>query len=514
MLREAGALEVHVRISSPPVKWPCFYGIDFATRAELIANGLTIDQIRDSIGADSLSYVSLDGLTDATDLPADELCRACFWTGATCTAARAATAGQDLLEVRGSMSCGRLFPTRTPPTTRNRLPTRCAPGAPVTDGPASYAESGVDVVAGERAVDLMRASVAAAQRPEVVGDLGGFAGLFDASALRGFRRPLLATATDGVGTKIAVARALDRHDTIGRDLVAMVVDDLVVTGAEPLFLTDYIACGQVVPERIAQIVAGIAAGCAEAGCACWVETAEHPGLMAPDEYDLAAAGTAVVEADQMLGPQRVESGDVVLGLASSGLHSNGYSLARAVLIGDDPSRLDITVAELGRTVGEELLEPTRIYTQVCLDMIRTVGGVHALSHVTGGAWRPTWRGCCCRGSPRSWIVPLGRRCRCSISSPALAVSNSPRWKWPSTWGSGWSSWPIHGSWRHCSPATADGGCPYWVRSDRPVPTTSRRHHRRVGPAVRSCSPAHTPADGAGTNAWRPRRRGHRRRALE
>lgn len=255
----------------------------------------------------------------------------------------------------------------------------------MTDGPASYAESGVDVVAGERAVDLMRASVAAAQRPEVVGDLGGFAGLFDASALRGFRRPLLATATDGVGTKIAVARALDRHDTIGRDLVAMVVDDLVVTGAEPLFLTDYIACGQVVPERIAQIVAGIAAGCAEAGCALLGgETAEHPGLMAPDEYDLAAAGTAVVEADQMLGPQRVESGDVVLGLASSGLHSNGYSLARAVLIGDDPSRLDVTVAELGRTVGEELLEPTRIYTQVCLDMIRTVGGVHALSHVTGG----------------------------------------------------------------------------------------------------------------------------------
>ncbi|MFN8125994.1 MAG: phosphoribosylformylglycinamidine cyclo-ligase [Candidatus Nanopelagicales bacterium] len=255
----------------------------------------------------------------------------------------------------------------------------------MTDGPSSYAESGVDVAAGERAVDLMRASVAAAQRPEVVGGLGGFAGLFDASALRGYRRPLLATATDGVGTKIAVARALGIHDTIGRDLVAMVVDDLVVTGAEPLFLTDYIACGQVDPERIATIVGGIAAGCAEAGCALLGgETAEHPGLMAPDEYDLAAAGTAVVEADQMLGPDRVQAGDVVIGLASSGLHSNGYSLARAVLMGDDPSRLEVTVPELGRTVGEELLEPTRIYTTVCLDMIRTVGGIHALSHITGG----------------------------------------------------------------------------------------------------------------------------------
>jgi phosphoribosylformylglycinamidine cyclo-ligase len=255
----------------------------------------------------------------------------------------------------------------------------------VTEGPASYAAAGVDVAAGERAVDLMRAAVAAAQRPEVVSDLGGFAGLFDASALRGFRRPLLATATDGVGTKIAVARALDRHDTIGRDLVAMVVDDLVVTGAEPLFLTDYIACGQVVPERIAQIVSGIAAGCAEAGCALLGgETAEHPGLMAPDEYDLAAAGTAVVEADEMLGPQRVRAGDVVLGLASSGLHSNGYSLARAVLIGDDPGRLDVTIDEFGRTLGEEMLEPTRIYSPVVLDMIRTVGGIHALSHVTGG----------------------------------------------------------------------------------------------------------------------------------
>ena len=230
----------------------------------------------------------------------------------------------------------------------------------------------------------MRASIAAAQRPEVVGEFGGFAGLFDASALKSYARPLLATSTDGVGTKVAIAQALDKHDTIGRDLVAMVVDDLVVAGAEPLFLTDYIACGKVDPERIAQIVAGIAAGCAEAGCALLGgETAEHPGLMAPDEYDLAAAGTAVVEADQMLGSHRVQAGDVLVGLAASGLHSNGYSLARAVLVKNDLSRLDTHVAELGRTVGEELLEPTRIYTRPCLELARS-GGVHAMAHITGG----------------------------------------------------------------------------------------------------------------------------------
>ena len=254
----------------------------------------------------------------------------------------------------------------------------------MTDAPTSYAESGVDVDAGERAVDLMRAAIAAAQRPEVVGELGGFAGLFDASALKSYTRPLLATSTDGVGTKVAVAQALDKHDTIGRDLVAMVVDDLVVTGAEPLFLTDYIACGKVHPERIAQIVAGIAAGCAEAGAALLGgETAEHPGLMGVDEYDLAAAGTAVVEADQMLGPQRVRDGDVLVGLPASGLHSNGYSLARAVLVGDDLSALHRHVDEFGRTVGEELLEPTRIYARPCLELARR-DGVHAMAHITGG----------------------------------------------------------------------------------------------------------------------------------
>jgi phosphoribosylformylglycinamidine cyclo-ligase len=251
---------------------------------------------------------------------------------------------------------------------------------------ASYAAAGVDIEAGDRAVELMRAWVAKASRPEVVGGIGGFAGLFDASALSAYRRPLLASSTDGVGTKVAIAAAMDRHDTIGHDLVGMVVDDLVVCGAEPLFMTDYIACGRVVPERIASIVKGIAEGCVLAGCALvGGETAEHPGLLGPEEYDVAGAATGVVEADELLGPERVRAGDVLVAMASSGLHSNGYSLVRHVLLSPAGAgwALDREVPELGRALGEELLEPTRVYA---LDALALAAGVevHAMSHVTGG----------------------------------------------------------------------------------------------------------------------------------
>ena len=251
--------------------------------------------------------------------------------------------------------------------------------------PTTYADAGVDVEAGDRAIELMKASVRRAQRPEVLGGLGGFAGMFDASALTRMTRPVLATSTDGVGTKVAIARAMDKHDTIGIDLVGMVVDDIVVCGAEPLFMTDYIATGKVVPERIAAIVSGIAAGCVQAGVALvGGETAEHPGLMEPDEYDCAGAATGVVEYADILGPHRVVAGDVVLALASSGLHSNGYSLVRKVFAATVWS-LDRHVAEFGRTLGEELLEPTRVYTRDLLALVRTDGiDVHALSHVTGG----------------------------------------------------------------------------------------------------------------------------------
>ena len=251
--------------------------------------------------------------------------------------------------------------------------------------PITYAGAGVDVEAGDRAVALMKASVGRAQRPEVLGGLGGFAGMFDASLLAGMTRPVLATSTDGVGTKVAIAQAMDKHDTIGFDLVGMVVDDIVVCGAEPLFMTDYIATGKVVPERIADIVSGIAAGCLQAGTALiGGETAEHPGLLKPDEYDCAGAATGVVEHADILGPHRVLAGDVVVALASSGLHSNGFSLVRTVFASAGWA-LDRQVEEFGRTLGEELLEPTRVYARDLLALTRTEGiDMHALSHVTGG----------------------------------------------------------------------------------------------------------------------------------
>ncbi len=247
-----------------------------------------------------------------------------------------------------------------------------------------YESAGVSIEAGDRAVELMKQWVEKARRPEVVGGIGGFAGLFDASALKGYERPLLATSADGVGTKVAIAQAMDVHDTIGFDLVGMLVDDLVVCGAEPLFLTDYIACGRVVPERIADIVKGIAQACAESGTALLGgETAEHPGLLDPDEYDVAGSTTGVVEADALLGAELVREGDVVVAMASSGLHSNGYSLVRHVLLERAGWSLDRDVPELGRTLGAELLTPTRLYTKPCLDLAAR-SEVHAMSHVTGG----------------------------------------------------------------------------------------------------------------------------------
>ena len=258
----------------------------------------------------------------------------------------------------------------------------------------TYASAGVDVEAGDLAVELMKDAVKATHNASVVGGVGGFAGLYDLSALSSYRKPYLATSTDGVGTKVAIAQALDVHDTIGYDLVGMVVDDIVVCGAKPLFMTDYIATGKVVPERIADIVRGIAGACKAAGTALvGGETAEHPGLLAEHEYDVAGAATGLVEADELLGPDRVREGDVLIGMASSGIHSNGYSLVRKVIdvVGWG---LDRQVDELGRTLGEELLEPTRVYAADCLDLAaafpvngtdgQTGHGIRGFSHVTGG----------------------------------------------------------------------------------------------------------------------------------
>ncbi len=249
---------------------------------------------------------------------------------------------------------------------------------------ATYEAAGVSIDAGDTAVELMKVWVDKARRPEMIGGIGGFAGLFDASALKSYDQPLLATSADGVGTKVAIAQAMDKHDTIGFDLVGMLVDDLVVCGAEPLFLTDYIATGRVVPERIAAIVKGIAEACLEAGCALiGGETAEHPGLMEPDEYDVAGATTGVVEAGDLLGAGLVRPGDVVVAMASSGLHANGYSLVRHVLLERGGWELSTYVDDLGRTLGEELLEPTRIYAKACLDVARNTRA-HAMAHITGG----------------------------------------------------------------------------------------------------------------------------------
>ena len=250
---------------------------------------------------------------------------------------------------------------------------------------STYKDAGVDIDAGDRAVELMKASIAKASRSEVVGGIGGFAGLFDASVMKSMQRPLLATSTDGVGTKTEIARMLGKYDTIGEDLVAMVVDDLVVCGAEPLFMTDYIAVGRVIPERIAAIVGGIARGCEKAGTALvGGETAEHPGLMGDDEFDIAGAATGVVDAHLQLGADRVRAGDVLIAMPSSGIHANGFSLVRHIIA---TQKIDINkdVADLGCSLGEVLITPTEIYTLDCLALIRSLKeNLRTFSHITGG----------------------------------------------------------------------------------------------------------------------------------
>ena len=250
---------------------------------------------------------------------------------------------------------------------------------------STYKDAGVDIDAGDRAVELMKVSIAKASRPEVMGGIGGFAGLFDASALKGFKQPLLATSTDGVGTKTEIARQMGIYDTIGEDLVAMVVDDLVVCGAEPLFMTDYIAVGKVIPERIAAIVSGIARGCQKANTALiGGETAEHPGLMSEDEFDIAGAATGAVDADKQLGAHRVQEGDLLIAMPASGFHANGYSLVRHILA---TQKLDLQKSYQGfeKSLGEILLTPTEIYTLDCLALIKAQHeNLRTFSHITGG----------------------------------------------------------------------------------------------------------------------------------
>jgi phosphoribosylformylglycinamidine cyclo-ligase len=268
---------------------------------------------------------------------------------------------------------------------------------------ATYAAAGVSIDAGDQAVELLKPHAARATRPEVLGGVGGFAGLFSLKLDR-WKEPVLASSTDGVGTKIAIAQALDKHDTVGIDLVGMVVDDLVVTGAEPLFMQDYIAIGKVVPEKIAALVGGIAEGCVQAGCALLGgETAEHPGLMDEHDYDISGTGIGVVEASNILGPERVRPGDVVIALGSTGLHSNGYSLARQVLLDIARMPLGGHVEEFGRTLGEELLEPTKIYAKDCLALTAETE-VRTFAHITGGGLEANLA----RVMPRGLVAQLER----------------------------------------------------------------------------------------------------------
>ena len=252
----------------------------------------------------------------------------------------------------------------------------------------TYAEAGVDIVEGARAVDAIKDTVHSTYRPEVVGDIGGFGGLFSIAAAKDMADPLLVSGTDGVGTKLKVAQRLGVHDTVGIDLVAMCVNDILATGAEPLFFLDYVAVGKLDAEAMAKIVGGIGEGCRQSGCALiGGEMAEHPGVMDPDDYDLSGFCVGLVDRPRMLDPESVREGDVLIGLASSGLHSNGYSLARKVCIeGRTEEELREAHEDLGgQSILEALLTPTRIYVKPVRAVMEQVpGGIRALAHITGG----------------------------------------------------------------------------------------------------------------------------------
>lgn len=248
----------------------------------------------------------------------------------------------------------------------------------------SYKEAGVDVTAGYKSVELMKAHVARTKTSGVVSGIGGFGGMF-APDLHAMKEPILVSGTDGVGTKLKLAFLLDRHDTIGIDCVAMCVNDIICCGAKPLFFLDYIATGKNVPEKIAEIVSGIAEGCVQSGCALvGGETAEHPGMMPEDEYDLAGFTVGAVDKHKMIDGSELKEGDVLIALASSGVHSNGFSLVRKVFGIDEKTVLD-TYPELDKPLGETLLTPTRIYVKPMLELMKQVN-VKAVSHITGGGF--------------------------------------------------------------------------------------------------------------------------------
>ena len=273
----------------------------------------------------------------------------------------------------------------------------------------TYKDAGVDIDAGNRSVELMKQHVRATYRPEVLGDIGGFGGLFALNSGK-YREPVLVSGTDGVGTKLRLAFMMDRHDTIGQDAVAMCVNDILVQGAEPLFFLDYLAVGSLNPEKVATIVSGVARACKESGCSLiGGETAEMAGFYPDGEYDIAGFAVGVVERDRIITGEKVAAGDVLIGLPSSGVHSNGYSLVRKICFAANSFKPDDYIEELGCSLGDELLKPTRLYPKVCLPLLEKFT-IHGMVHITGGGFydnipRILPEGCSVTVNTESWPRP-------------------------------------------------------------------------------------------------------------
>ena len=300
-----------------------------------------------------------------------------------------------------------------------------------TDGTTTYRDAGVDTAQGARAVEGIRESVRSTYRPEVIGDIGGFGGLFSIAAAKSMTDPVLVSGTDGVGTKLKLAQLLGRHDTVGIDLVAMCANDILVSGAEPLFFLDYVAIGKLDSDVVTQIVAGIAEGCRQAGCSLvGGEMAEHPGVMPADDYDLSGFCVGLVDRPDLIDGSTVAPGDVVLGLASSGLHSNGFSLVRRVLVDGREAELNLPRLDLnGATLGEALLTPTRIYAQAILRLLESDIPVKAMAHITGGGItenldRVLPAGCDAAIAAGSWPVP--RAIELAVEAASLPADEALR----------------------------------------------------------------------------------------
>ena len=382
LMQRAGAREVHLGVSSPPVKFACCYGIDTSRGRELVAATKSTEEIRQLIGADSLHYLSCEGLLDTMEELAREsdsagagragFCTACF------TGVYPDRAGRCGLCGPGASGSGEAWEDA------ERL---------------SYAQAGVDIDEGDRAVALIKPAVRSTFTPDVACDVGGFAGMVRLRADL-YDDPVLVSGTDGVGTKLKIAFAMNRHDTIGIDAVAMCVNDILVSGARPLFFLDYIGCGKLDAEQISEIVSGVAEGCRQAGCALvGGETAEMPGFYPDGEYDIAGFAVGAVDRQKVVDGSDIRPGDAVIGLASSGLHSNGYSLARKALLEQGGLTVGNTLNGLGErlgpesgdalgftsgcTVGEEMLRPTRIYVRSVLALMEQLR-VLGMAHITGG----------------------------------------------------------------------------------------------------------------------------------